>query len=379
MAAEQTGAQPLSGATRLPDDTDHNTDSVPTVDFTRADQRSFSLAGLFVLAVLFTLYFAASLFIPLVLALLLSILFAPLVSRMALSGLPEPLGAAIVVAALLVMCLGGIYLLSGPASEWLQRLPNNIGKLEAQIQSMKQPIQEITKAQESIEQATDLAGNQPVEVVVERPGITERFLSGTPQVLATIGIVILLLYFLLASGDSFLRKVVSMTPVLEDKKRAVEIVRSIQSDISFYLATLTALNVGMGVVMALVTAAIGLPDPLLWGSLVTILSFAPYAGSAVITAVLLVAGLITFADPTLSFAPAAIYLVLMVAVSNVFVPFVLGRRLTLSPIAIFVAIIFWGWLWGVVGALVAVPLIASFKIVCDRVDTLKPVGEFLTP
>ncbi|MEO1545015.1 MAG: AI-2E family transporter, partial [Pseudomonadota bacterium] len=238
---------------------------------------------------------------------------------------------------------------------------------------------QIKDATDRVEAATEMTGDRPLEVRVERPGVAEQFLTGTPQTLASIGVVVMLLYFLLASGDGFLRKAVAVMPALEDKKRIVEIIRSIQEDVSYYLVMLTLLNLGMGLIVGLACWSIGLKNPVLWGVVVTVLSFAPFVGSAVISLILVFVGLLSFSNVAIALIPVAIYLTIMLAVTNIAVPYMLGSRLALSPLAIFLSIIFWGWMWGVVGALLAVPILAIIKIVCDRVDSLQPVSEFLSP
>ncbi len=219
----------------------------------------------------------------------------------------------------------------------------------------------------------------PLEVRVDRPGFAEQFLTGTPRVVTSLGIVIMLLYLLLASGDAFLRKTVAVIPAFRDKIRMVEIIRSIQADISYYLVVLTLFNASMGATVGLVCWALGMENPVLWAVVVTLLSYAPLVGSAVISLILGFVGLLSFSELPYALLPVGTYLILMFVIMNVLLPYSLGNRLTLSPLAIFVSIVFWGWMWGVVGALVAVPLLAAFKIICDRVDSLQPVSEFLSP
>jgi predicted PurR-regulated permease PerM len=380
-----TTSQPTSDAAtcgenaRATESTPPSANEAPVITLSRRERTSIALNGLFVLALLFALYFAATLLIPLVVAVLLSMLLAPVVNVLGRVGLPTPAGAALVVLSLLTLFVATAVGLSGAAQSWINRVPQDFHRIEEKLQLLRKPLDSLKAATRKIEQATEADAARPMEVKVERPGIVEQLLTGTPRILASVGMVVLLLFLLLASGDAFLRKVVEITPTLADKKRAVEITRSIQSDIGLYLGTLTLLNCMMGLAIAAICWTVGLPDPPLWGAVVLLLSFAPYVGSAVITGVLALAGLLTFTQWSTALIPAAVYLAMMFTVANLIVPFVVGRRLTLSPIAIFVAIIFWGWMWGVIGALVAVPLLASFKIICERIDPLAPVAEFLTP
>lgn len=344
-----------------------------------SDRRSISITGIFVLLSLFALYFAASLLIPITVALLLSMLFRPVVREAARLGIPAPVSAALIVSLTLALLLTVVYGLSGSAREWVERVPRNFFRIEQLLETVKEPIKKIETATDRVTAATKMDNTEPVPVRVERPGFAEQFLNGTPRIIASIGIVIMLLYFLLASGDAFVRKTVELMPALKDKKRIVEILRSIQSDISYYLVMLTLMNVTMGVIVTLASWAVGLPNPVLWGVVVAVFSFAPFVGSAVISLILGFVGLLSFSNLTLALVPLGIYLVVMFIATNVIVPFVLGNRLALGPVAIFLSIIFWGWMWGVIGALLAVPLLATIKIICERIDSLKPVSEFLSP
>ena len=252
-------------------------------------------------------------------------------------------------------------------------------KVEQRLFRIRKPLEKIKKATNQLKEAAEAAGAAgPQEVRVVQPALTDLVLSGTPQAVATLISVTILVYFLLASGDVFLRKLVTVIPNFHDKKRAVEITRQIEADISFYLLNFTFVSVGLGVAMAAVTALLGIPNPLLWGALVAVLNFVPYVGALTSVAILTIVGVQTFDSLPYALAAPAILLILVVICAEVITPFILGRGLLLNPVAIFIAILLWGWLWGLVGVLLAVPLLASFKIVCERVEPLHPIAEFLT-
>lgn len=372
IAMEKIENAPSGPVTR--DDED-----LPVIVLSDADRRSIAIAGIFVLLLLYAVYFASALLIPVTIALLLSMLFSPVVRIGARFSIPAPVSAAVTVLITLIVLISIIYGLSGSAREWVERVPVNFFRIEKIVETVKEPIEKLRNATDRVEAVTEIANNKPVEVRIERPGVAEQFLTGTPQVMASIGIVVMLLYFLLASGDTFVRKTVEVVPALKDKKRIVEILRSIQADVSYYLVMLTILNVSMGSAVALVCWMVGIPNPVLWGVVVALLSFAPFAGSAVISIILSFVGLLSLGNIAFALTPVAVYLVVMLLVSNLVIPYVIGNRLALSPVAIFLSIIFWGWMWGVIGALLAVPLLAVFKIICDRVDSLQPISEFLSP
>ncbi len=335
--------------------------------------------AILVLLALYTFYISSPVLIPLTLAVLITMLLAPVMSVFDSFRFPRPLSAAIVLA-IFVGALGvGAYGLSGPVRDWLQKLPENGSKINSMLRSIKQPFAQIQKATDQIASTTVSARvSTPQRVQVAAPGLTERLLGGGAQVAATTSVIFVLVYFLLSSGDTFLRKLVSVIPTLRDKRRTVEIIRNIESDISFYLVMMLLINIGLGLGVAGITAFLGIPDPLLWGTLTTVLSFAPYVGELAIAVMLFVVSMVSFDTLGQSLIAPISYLLLMSSVHLV-VPFIVRRRLLLNPVAIFVGIIFLGWIWGIPGALLAVPLLASFKTICERIGPLNPIAAFLTP
>ena len=341
--------------------------------------RSVALTVIAVLLVFYTLYFAASLLVPIATAVLLSMLLAPAVQFLERLHVPRLLASAFVVLATVGLIGAVISALAGPAQSWIEKGPESLQKMEHRLFAVRKPLEDIKKATDQLQEATEAGSHSgPQEVRVVQPALTDLVLSGTPQAVASMISVTILVYFLLASGDVFLRKLVTVIPTFHDKKRAVEITRQIETDISFYLLSFTSVNVGLGVAMAMVTALLGIPNPLLWGALVAVLNFVPYVGALTSMAILAMVGVQTFDSLPQALAAPAILLVLVVISAEVITPFVLGRGLQLNPVAIFIAILLWGWLWGIVGVLLAVPLLASFKIVCERVEPLHPIAEFLT-
>jgi predicted PurR-regulated permease PerM len=340
-----------------------------------------SVVGLFVIAIFYTLYFAAPILIPITIAILLSMLLSPAVDWLERLALPRAVGSALIVAAALGLIAGSIVTLAGPAQEWLTRLPASFAKMEERLKLIKKPIAEIEKATEQIETVTELSQKSVRRQVVElrRPSFAGELLSGTQRIATSIGMVLILLYFLLATGDLFARKLVAIMPTDENRARTVDIVRSVKRDISFYLLSLTITNIGYGLLVTVAAAALGVENALLWGAATVIFSFAPYIGPVVIITLLTMASMISLPSLTAALALPAIYLTVLLTVQNLISPFIWGRRLALNPVAIFISIILWGWMWGMAGALLAVPLLASFKIVAERVGALRPAAELLGP
>jgi predicted PurR-regulated permease PerM len=339
--------------------------------------RSLAITGLFVLALFYTLYFARAFFLPIVLAVLLDFLLSPLIRTLKRARIPEPLGAALVILALLAATGGAVYQLAGPAREWGSRLPASMREAESRLQKLRRPVEQVSKTAEQVEQATKVDDSKVTEVVVKGPSLSERLFGTTQTILTSLLEVIILLYFLLAAGDLFLQKLIKVLPQFRDKKKAVAIARETEASISTYLVTVTLVNLGLGLAVAAVMYLLGMPNPILWGALAAFAEFIPYLGATAMVALLSLAGLVTFEQVGQALLVPGGYLAVNLLQSQFIAPLILGRRLTLNPVAIFVGLVFWWWIWGVPGAFLAVPLIATFKIFCDHIEALAPIGEFL--
>ena len=343
------------------------------------DIRSISITGIFLLSVLYSLYFARDFLLPVVLALVLSFLLAPAVRWMLRLHIPRAIGAGIIVAGLIGLSAYGVYRLSDPAQQWLQKAPSSFSAVRRKLQSLLEPMQKAQRTTAQIEKMTVLANKEQnvTTVEIKKPGLGEFFFTGTQNFLIGAGVMIVLLYFLLASGDLFLLKLVKVLPTLEDKKRAVEICRRVERNISTYLWTVTLVNAGLGLALAIGVHLLGMPNPALWGVMAAIFNYVPYLGAATGIISLGLAAALTFDDPMKIFLPPATYFLLSLVEGNFIMPLALGRSLALNPVIIFIWLIFWGWVWGVAGAVLAVPLLAILKIICDHMKPLSALGEFL--
>lgn len=340
--------------------------------------RSAGITVLAVLAVLYTLYFAREFLLPVTVAVLLSFLFSPVVRALARLRVPTPLGAALVVLALVGALGASVYKLADPVQGFVASAPTTAASAQQKVRRLLRPVQQATNTAERVANATSVGGpNRTPEVVVKGPSLVSRVFGTTQRLLAGLLEVIVLLYFLLAAGDLFLQKLVKVLPQRSAKHTAVEVAREIEGSVSAYLLTTAALNVGEGLVVAGVMALLGIPNPLLWGALVALLEFVPYLGAATMVVLLAVAGLTTFDGVGRALAAPAAFLAINLVQANVVAPLALARRLTLNPVAVFVGLAFWWFLWGVPGAFLAVPLLATFKVLCDHVGALAAVGEFL--
>jgi predicted PurR-regulated permease PerM len=277
--------------------------------------------------------------------------------------------------ALLVLTATGASLLSTPAAEWMERAPQAAERIEQRLEAVNQALRKFVRATERVEEFA--RGEQETPVTVQGPGLRGFILNRTWQFAGGAATLIFLLYFLLASGDLFLRRMVRVLPRLRDKKIAVAIARRIQADITRYLFTVTLINTVVGVIEAVSMSLLAMPNPVLWGVLAGILNFIPYLGPAVTLSILAAVALLVFEDLGQAMLRPLTFLVLTTLEGQLLTPYILGRRLMLNPVVIFVSLILWSWLWGIAGALLAVPLTMVIKIVCDAVPSLAPVGTFL--
>lgn len=343
----------------------------------RVEVRSVAITGLFILAVLYTLFFARAFLLPIILAVLLDFLLSPLIRTLKRFRIPEPLGAALVILGLLGLLGGAAYSLADPAREWVQKAPQSIATVQSRLRELRRPVDQVTRTAEQVEAATEGAKGGPQEVVVRGPRLSERIFGTTQSLLTGTLETLILLYFLLAAGDLFLQKLIKVLPLLRDKKKAVAIARETEASISTYLLTVAVVNVGLGIAVTLVMLLLKMPNALLWGSLAALAEFIPYIGATMMLGLLAMAGLVAFPDLGHALLVPGAYLAVNLIQANFVSPTVLGRRLTLNPVAILVGLVFWWWIWGVGGAFIAVPLLATFKIFCDHIEALAPIGEFL--
>jgi predicted PurR-regulated permease PerM len=227
--------------------------------------RSFALSGILLLLTLYTLKLASAFFIPVVLALLLNFLFASVIRELSRLRIPAPLGAGLILFALLGTLGFSIYQLASPARDWMAKLPETAQEIERKLSGVKQSVREVNKATQEVNRLTDLSGEKTQKVEVQKSSLGQTLLGPTQEFVVGAGLVFVLLFFLLASGDLFLRKLVSVLPSFHDKKVAVEISRQVEHDISSYLLAITIINVCFGAAVGSCMYLLGLPNPVLWG------------------------------------------------------------------------------------------------------------------
>jgi len=342
-----------------------------------SDIKTVFLGGLFLLGLLAAVYVAAEIVLPIVLAFVLSLVLQPAMRALERVHLPRGV-AAILLILVLFGTLGGLgAALSGPAASWVQKLPTGIPKLEERLSFLSRPIAALQKFADQAQGLTQ--GDEPkaVPVAVQGSGLSDRLLSGTRSLASGLLETVLVLFFLLVSGDTFLRRLVEILPRFRNKRQAVDISQQIESDVSAYLFTITIMNLAVGVATGSAMALCGVGDPLLWGTVAFLLNYIPILGPMIGVVVFLLAGLLSIDSLWLAFLPAGLYLLIHLVEGETVTPMLLARRFTINPVLVVLSLVFWYWMWGVPGAILSTPMLAITKIICDRIRPLMAFGHFI--
>jgi predicted PurR-regulated permease PerM len=361
--------EPHAAVTEAADDTEMPLPSNP---------QTFFLGGLFALGVFAVLYLASAIILPIVFAFVLNLLLQPAVRLLGRLHLPRAIGALLAVILVIGTLVGLVAALSVPAATWAERLPEGIPRLEAHLEVIKGPIQALQKVIQQAEQAADAPPGRGSIVSVRRDlGITGALFAGTRSVLDGLFTAVLVLYFLLVAGDIFLRRIVEILPTFSNKRQAVDISQQIQEDISAYLLTITAMNAAVGAATAAAMYLCGLGDPLLWGTIAFLLNYIPILGPLFGVGIFVLVGMLSFDGLGWALLPPALYFGIHLVEGESLTPMLLARRFTLNPVLIILSLVFWFWMWGMLGAILAVPMLAILKIISDRLRPLKALGHFL--
>jgi predicted PurR-regulated permease PerM len=335
--------------------------------------------GVLLLGLVAFLYFAKAFLLPAFLAVLFSFLLKPLVRGLCGLRIPKAIAAIIVLAFFISITGTALYTVNQPAKEWLSKTPESLNKLEMKARELLQEAENfIRRGRPRHDDGKPMPPPKNVLESVQLVSVANTVLSYTTSFLAGTLELLVLLYFLLAAGDTLLQRLVRVLPRLHEKNEAVAIVHQLEGTVSRYLVTITVVNAAHGLAVGTSAHWIGLPNPALWGVMAFLLNFIPYFGPLTGVVVLTLAGFLEFDSVGRALAPALAYLAIHTIESNLITPTVLGRRLTLNPIMIFLTLMFWTWLWGVPGALLATPLLMTFKILCDHIKPLAWIGEFLS-
>lgn len=341
------------------------------------EAKTFFLGGIFALVLLTTIHAASEIVIPIVLAFVLKLALQPVFRFFTKCHLPHVLAAGVVIIALLCGVVGMGTLLSTPAASWGAKLPESLPQLRARLHFLSSPVEKTQKMLVQAEDMTKGSGPKVVPVAVQGKRLSDKLFDGTQAFVSGLFTTMIVLFFLLAAGDTFLRRLVEVLPRFKDKRQAVDISQAIEQDISGYLLTISAMNACVGIATTLVMWAFHIEDPLLWGTLAFLLNYVPIIGPLVGVAIFMLVGLLVVDNVWTALTPAGIYLLIHIMEGSFITPLLLAKRFTLNPVLVILSLVFWYWMWGFAGAILAMPMLAITKIICDRIQKLAAFGHFL--
>ena len=331
-----------------------------------------ALTVLAVVAVFAMLYLAGFILVPIVAAIILKFVFTKPVRWLRVTGVPEPLGGALVLALFLAGLAASAWYLSGPALQWIDRAPQLLTRVDQYLATLRAPVDRVEKATTQAKSA--LSGQASAQTQVS---LVEAGWSDAVRPIAQSAATLTLLYLLLASGDLLHRKVIAVASTLSGKKASLQVVHGIEEAIATYLGMLTLVNAGLGAAVGLALYALGMPAAGLWGMLAGLLNFIPYLGPLTTAFILVLVGAATFPDIRVVLAIAAVFWIITSIEGSVLRPYLLGRRLALNPVIAFAGLLVFGWMWGAPGLLLAFPVVAVMKIIADHVESLAALARIL--
>lgn len=325
------------------------------------------------LAVGFTLWAAQELVLPILLAMFFALIGNPIIRGLQRVYVPRFIGALIVL-------LGGLFAagalgnqLIEPAGEWVRQVPREMKQVAPKLRDLYKPMLDANKAAQNIARAAGgESTSRPVQVIRTEANEPYKVLTATPRRIASVLAVVLLTFFFMVYGEQLQRNALALLPTRQQKKLTVEILTSIERAISRYVLTITVINTCLGTALSGALYWLGVPmqEALLWGTMAAILNFAPYVGPLIGIIIMLLMGFVAFDDLWPSLLPAGIYLALHTLEGQIITPIILGHSMRLSPLVLILALMVFGWLWGIIGLLLAVPLLVCVKLVLARVEGL---------
>ncbi|MFG6138637.1 AI-2E family transporter [Halomonas sp. B23F22_10] len=336
--------------------------------------------GLFIYLSIFALSYSQMFIVPVVLAFLLSMVFSPVRRGFDRFGISQGLSAILIVSALLVGLFAIAATLAVPVNGWINDAPQIERKIEYRMNEISGPFSDLFAAKERLDDIadSDASDTQKVEVESQDNRLSNRLASLIPTLFTQFIFTMVLLLFLLASGDMFYEKIVHVMPTLRDKKRAIRIVYKIERKLSRYLLTITIINAGLGIAVGMAMWLLGMPSPLSFGIIAFVFNFVPYLGALAGIIIAAVVALVSLGGVGWLAIVVGTYFLLTTLEGQVVTPYFVGRSLRVNTVVVFLAISFFAWLWSVVGMIVAVPLLVAIKTLSEHIDGLEALGHFLS-
>lgn len=345
---------------------------------TERGRRNWPAIIIAVLLVLMGIVAARSFLMPVFLAFLLGITFSPIRRGLSRLGVPASVTAGGLVLSLCLLLVALVVMLSEPIQNYATDSRQIAADVERKLRGISETIEKVADAGDQVENLTEQPDDGSVEVKISGPSLVSRIAVNAPWVVGQAVFILVLLFFLLASGDMLPTKIVQASPTFNDKRRSLEIVRGIERQISRYFLTVTTINAGLGVAVGTALWLMDMPTPLLFGVMAFILNFIPYVGALAGVAVTFAIGIVSYPTVFDAATAALVYLALTTIEGQFITPYAVGKRLSLNPVVVFVAVAFWGWAWSVIGMIVAVPLLIVAVVIAERIEGLEGLRIFLS-
>lgn len=339
----------------------------------------WAVIGIFLLLLVGGLAYAQAFMLPVVLAFLLMLVFSPVRRFLDRRGVPSGVSAMLIVGSLVTLLAGGLLALATPVSEWIGNAPEIGREIEGKLRELRGAAEGMREAAEQVDQMASGEDTSDVQrVVVQEPGIAGSVALVAPAVLAQAVFTVVLLFFLLSSGDMIYEKIVHVAPTFKDKRLAVRIAHDVERKLSRYLFTITVINSGLGLAIGLAMWLLGMPNPLLFATIGFLFNFVPYVGALAGVAIAIIVGLVSLDEARDALLAGVTYFALTSIEGQLITPYFVGRSLRLNTVVVFLSVTLWAWLWSVVGMLVATPLLVTIRAFCEHIPALEPVGDFLS-
>jgi predicted PurR-regulated permease PerM len=337
--------------------------------------------------ILYALYFARSLAVPIALSFMLYMVLRPIVRQGQRIGIPPAVGAAGIILGLVIAFGFATYLVIEPAQATIAEAPQHIETVKQKLAFLTHRIKRVSEATEDLAEPTPagvpIAGEEiqeePVPVEIKQPEWTNSvsYLSGTGNFVSFVTICGALLYFLLATGDNLLRSVMHALPNFTARRRLVEVIQNVQEGLGSYLARISAINACLGCAVGIAMWLLGMPSPVLWGVMAFSFNFLPFVGAIVGAGILFLVALISFEPTYFAFVVVGVFITLTSLEGQFITPAILGRSMSMSPVLVFLSITIWGWMWGIMGVFLSIPILIAARMACEAYEGLHPWAYIL--
>lgn len=343
----------------------------------RNSVRSAATTGLFLLVLLAALHFGRDFLLPIALAVTISLMLRPLVHGLSRCHIPEGIGAGIIVLGAVGLLATAAVTIYEPAMDWAERAPQTLSKVHDKARELQRRVEDVGRAAAEVEKLANPNPDRVPLVQIKGEDMQTTLARYTADATASTVIALVMLYFLLATRTRFLHKALELLVEPAERASKASIVSDTERSVSRYLFTIATINLGLGVAVGAAMWGWGVPNALLWGVMAAALNFVPYLGAVAGVAITALVAIVTFNDLRWAAVPLT-YLLLTSIEGMLITPAILGRRFALDPVVVFVWLVFWGWLWGIGGALLAMPMLVMLRIISDRSPALDTVVRLIS-